>query len=57
VHAGAAFVILRVNVYVGDSTLATFGAIFLVLLPALVYALLCTLWLVRVAQTALGFSR
>ena len=56
-HAGVAFVILKLTVHVGGSNLSTFGGIFLVLLPAFVYALLCTLWMVRHAQTALGVSR
>lgn len=56
-HAGVAFVVLKVIVHLGGSTLTTLGAIFLVLLPALVYSLLCMLWMVRHFQTALGFSR
>ncbi|MGZ8688491.1 MAG: hypothetical protein ACXWZP_08695 [Gaiellaceae bacterium] len=56
-HAGVAFLILKVTVHVGDSTLTTLGAIFVVLLPALVYSMLCMLWMVRHFQTALGFSR
>jgi uncharacterized membrane protein len=56
-HAGVAFLILKVIVHLGDSTVSTFGAVFLVLLPALVYALLCTLWMLKLTQTAFGFSR
>lgn len=54
-HAGIAFVILKIVTHVGDATLS--GLAFLVLFPALVYALLCTLWMLKLTQTALGLSR
>jgi hypothetical protein len=56
-HAVVAYVVLKVTVDVIDSTASTIGSIFLVLLPALVYALLCMLWVLRLAQVALGVSR
>ena len=34
-----------------------FAGVFLFVLPALVYALLCTIWVLKHAQTALGVSR
>jgi hypothetical protein len=40
-----------------DATASTFASIFFLLLPALVYALLSMLWVLRLAQTALGLSR
>jgi hypothetical protein len=36
---------------------ARFALVFLFILPALVYALLCSLWMLKHAQTALGISR
>ena len=34
-----------------------FTVVFAFVLPALVYALLCTIWVLQHAQTALGLSR
>ena len=34
-----------------------FPGVFLFLLPALVYGLLCSIWVLKLAQTALGSSR
>jgi hypothetical protein len=56
-HAGAAFLVLRLTPGFGDSPTALFIGVFLFVLPALVYALLCTLWMLRIFQTALGMSR
>jgi hypothetical protein len=56
VHAAAAFVLVRVAGGVGDS-LTGFAAVMLLVLPALVYALLCTIWVLQHAQAALGLSR
>lgn len=53
-HSGIAFVMLKLSVNGADITLST---TLLLLLPALVYALLCTLWMLRLTQTALGLSR
>jgi hypothetical protein len=57
VHAACAFVLLKLAAAVGAGSLTVFAAIFLLVLPALVYALLCTLWVLRCAQAALGISR
>jgi hypothetical protein len=56
-HAGAAFVLLLLTPGLSGSVPAKFGLVFLFVLPALVYALLCTLWMLKHAQTALGVSR
>jgi hypothetical protein len=56
VHAATAFVLLKMTSVFGESPRA-FGVVFLFVLPALVYALLCTIWMLRHAQTALGLSR
>ena len=56
VHAAAAFALLKAATMFGDST-ATLTLVFVFVLPALVYALLCTIWVLRHAQTALGISR
>jgi hypothetical protein len=52
-HAVTAFALLKATALLGDGT-AAFATVFLFVLPALVYALLCTLWLVKHAQSALG---
>ena len=57
VHAVGAFVLLNLATQIGAGSAAVFGAIFVLVLPALVYALLCTLWVIRCAQSALGLSR
>jgi len=56
-HAGAAFVLLQLSPGIGDSPVALFAGVFLFVLPALVYALLCSIWVLKLAQTALGVSR
>ncbi len=53
-HAALAFALLWVA---SAPSVITLGAIFLGLLPALVYALLSTIWVIQLAQTALGLSR
>ena len=55
-HAATAFVLLKLTSMFGESS-TTFAVVFLFVLPALVYALLCTIWVLRHAQTALGLSR
>jgi hypothetical protein len=52
-HAGLAFVVLMVTPHLLDES-APLKGIFLVVLPALVYALLGTIWVLRQAQTAMG---
>jgi hypothetical protein len=56
-HAGVAFVLLKLTPGLGDSSVAMFAGVVLLVLPALVYALLCTIWMLKLAQTALGVSR
>ena len=56
-HVAIAFVILQLVPGVAGSPAAAFATIFLLLLPALVYALLSTLWVLKFAQQALGMSR
>jgi hypothetical protein len=56
-HTGAAFALVQVIPGLGNSPVAMFAAVFLFVLPALVYALLCTIWVLKLAQTALGVSR
>jgi ABC-type uncharacterized transport system permease subunit len=55
-HAASAFVLVQLaaSLMGGSFVLAP---LFLVVLPALVYALLCMIWLLQQAQTALGMSR
>lgn len=55
-HAATAFALLKLTSMFGESTTA-FAVVFLFVLPALVYALLCTIWILQQAQTALGLSR
>jgi hypothetical protein len=47
---------VRMTSMFGESTTGL-AVVFLFVLPALVYALLCTLWVLQQAQTALGHSR
>ena len=56
IHAAAAFVLLKVVTLVGEGT-AAFVTVFAFLLPALVYALLCTIWVLLHAQAAFGMRR
>ncbi len=57
-HAAAAFALLKTTSMFGESTaVSTFVFVFVFVLPALVYALLCTIWVLQQAQTALGPSR
>ncbi len=56
-HTAVAFVLLKLTPGLGESRLAMFPGVFLFLLPALVYGLLCSIWVLKLAQTALGFSR
>ena len=56
-HTGIAFVLLKLTPGFGDSPMWIFAGVFLFVLPALVYALLCAIWMLKLAQTALGVSR
>lgn len=55
-HAATAFALLKLTSMFGESSTAL-TVVFLFVLPALVYALLCTIWMLRQAQTALGVGR
>jgi hypothetical protein len=55
-HGATAFVLLKVVAVLGEGTTA-FVTIFVFLLPALVYALLCTIWVMLHAQAAFGMRR
>lgn len=56
-HTGIAFVLLKLTPGLGDSAMTMFACVFLFMLPALVYALLCSMWVLKLAQAALGVSR
>ena len=56
-HAAAAFGLLQLTPGLDGSVGTTFALVFLFVLPALVYALLSTLWMLKHAQSALGVSR
>ncbi|MGH3070779.1 MAG: hypothetical protein ACRDNB_00735 [Gaiellaceae bacterium] len=56
VHAAMAFVLLKLTALFGEGP-AALVTVFLFVLPALVYALLCTIWVLKHFQTALGMSR
>lgn len=56
-HAGIAFVILQLTPGLSDSPVALLAGVFLFVLPALVYGLLSSIWVLKLAQTALGMSR
>ena len=52
-HVVVASVLLRLSPALGSS-LGKFALVFLVVLPALVYALLATIWMLQQARVALG---
>jgi ABC-type uncharacterized transport system permease subunit len=54
-HAAVAFGLLQLVPLLGWA--AAFAGVFLIVLPALVYALLCAIWVLQHFQTALGLSR
>jgi hypothetical protein len=56
IHSASAFVLLKVAAGVEAGATAAVP-LFLLVLPALVYALLCVIWVMLHAQTALGMSR
>ena len=57
VHALMAFAILKLTATVGQGSFTVFVTVTFLVLPALVYALLCTIWVLQHAQTALGLSK
>jgi ABC-type uncharacterized transport system permease subunit len=56
-HAAAAFALLKMTTLSGEGSTTVLGTVLLLVLPALVYALLCTIWMLRHAQAALGMQR
>jgi ABC-type uncharacterized transport system permease subunit len=56
-HAAAAFALLKMTTLSGEDSTTVLGTVLLLVLPALVYALLCTIWMLRHAQAALGMQR
>jgi len=56
-HTGIAFLFLRLIPGHGESAPAVLISVFVFVLPALVYALLCSIWMLRLVQTALGVTR
>jgi len=57
IHVGAAFVLVKLTPSLGASSWTVFAGVFLLVLPVLVYLLLCTLWMLKHAQAMLGVSR
>ena len=55
-HAATAFALLKLATLGAGSTTVVV-TVFGFVLPALVYALLCTIWVLQHAQSALGLSR
>jgi hypothetical protein len=55
VHCVGALALL--TVVAGVESKAVLATLFLLVLPALVYTLLCMIWMLRQAQTALGLTR
>ena len=56
-HAATAFALLKLTTLSGEGSTAVLGTVLLLVLPALVYALLCAIWMIRHAQSALGLQR
>jgi hypothetical protein len=57
VHALMAFALLKLTATVGPGSFTVFVTVVFLVLPALVYALLCTIWILKHAQAALGVGR
>jgi hypothetical protein len=55
-HSVGAFVLLKLAAG-APSEASVLVPLFLLVLPALVYALLCVIWVILHAQTAMGLSR
>jgi len=53
-HTGVAYALLRLSPGAVESPVVAFLTILLLVLPALVYGLLCTIWMLRHVQTAMG---
>jgi hypothetical protein len=56
-HVVAAFALLLTLPGLGHSPTTVLAGVFLLVLPALAYALLCTIWMLKHFQAALGLSR
>lgn len=56
VHAATAFALLQLAPGLGGSV-ALMAGVLLFVLPALTYALLCSIWVLQQAQAALGLQR
>jgi hypothetical protein len=57
VHVVTAFALLKLTALSGEGSTSVVANVFALVLPALVYALLCTIWLLQHAQSALGLQR
>jgi ABC-type uncharacterized transport system permease subunit len=55
-HAATAFALLKLTALSGEGS-AALATVMLLVLPVLVYALLCTIWVLQHAQAALGLQR
>ena len=53
-HTGLAFALLQLSPGMVESPVMAFITIVVLLVPALSYALLCSIWMLRHVQTALG---
>ena len=57
VHTAIALLLLNAIPFVLALSVNTYLLMFGVVLPALVYGMLAALWMLKLAQTALGFQR
>jgi hypothetical protein len=57
VHTGIAMLLLNITPLALETGINTYFALFGLVLPSLVYAMLAALWMLKLAQTALGFQR
>jgi hypothetical protein len=53
-HAGLAFALLRLSPGMVESPVMAVIAIVVLVIPGLSYALLCSIWMLRHVQTAMG---
>lgn len=56
-HTAIALLLLNVVPLILESSINSYLAMFGLVLPALAYGLLAALWMLKQAQTALGFQR
>ena len=56
-HVAFAFALLLAVPGIGGSPVTVLAGLFGLVLPALVYALLCAIWMLQHFQTALGLQR